>query len=138
MSESERVGRSPGARTRCRTVVVIGEPHRLSTTLCEYLKARRPDIDVLDASDAAGALEMCRSHLPDCIIVNTGSDGTDGVDMIPILRSVVPHAAVVVVSQYAGLAYARRSAAAGATHYITHDLLDRNLLPALPGAMLDA
>jgi DNA-binding NtrC family response regulator len=70
------------------------------------------------AASVAEALEACRRHPPETILLDVRLPGRDGLSAIPDLRALAPHAPVIVMTAFGDLDTAVRAVAAGAFDYL--------------------
>jgi DNA-binding NarL/FixJ family response regulator len=88
--------------SRERTVLVVDDAADLRTLL-RFALGRSPLLTVVDeAEDASTAIDLARRHQPDVIVLDEMMPGRNGTDAIPDLRSVAPHATIVLYSAVAG------------------------------------
>jgi DNA-binding NtrC family response regulator len=70
------------------------------------------------AASVAEAIEACRRHPPEAILLDVRLPGRDGLSAIPELRALSPHAPVIVMTAFGDLDTAVRAVAAGAFDYL--------------------
>jgi CheY-like chemotaxis protein len=103
-----------------RVVVVDDSP--LVQRLVRRVLTTGPGIDVVaEATTGAEAVDVCRSHRPDVVVLDLNIGGTDGLTVLPSVLGVCPEAKVVVLSAQA---HARRAEALDAGAHAVVDKRD--------------
>jgi DNA-binding NarL/FixJ family response regulator len=79
------------------------------------------DIDgvkgVIEAGDAARALELSRAERPDFVILDLNLAGQSGLELLPPLKALLRAPIVVVLTNHSGEAYEHRCRQLGADHF---------------------
>jgi len=137
-----RVGREIEAnlsQTGKQIAMLIVEGQELMRRMLrEYLQSAYPDAAILEASDGARALELCRTRFPQLVVMDVGLPDANGIDLTVQIKEMLPQTAVIVVSQHSADAYVEHAQAAGAFAYISKDKVYRELLPAVSRALSSA
>jgi len=107
----------------------------LRQLLREFLQSAYPDASILEASDGAQALELCRNRGPRIVLMDIGLPDANGIEVTGLIKKMLPKTAVIVVSQHDAGAFVERAQAAGACAYITKGEVHRQLLPAVRRAL---
>ncbi len=81
----------------CHTLLYV-EDNPANLMLVEDLMARRPDIRLLTARDAARGIEIARSALPDVILMDINLPGISGMKALKILSEDPATASIPVVA----------------------------------------
>lgn len=91
-----------------------------------------PDINcVLETSSGEKAIEMCRRHRPDVVLLNINLPGLSGFEITHRLQRASPQARVIVLAQHAKSPFPTRILEAGASAYLTRDCDAAELLDAI-------
>ena len=86
-----------GSATRVRVMIV--DDHTLFRRGLTALLAADPRIEVVgDAADAGAALKRAKELAPDVVLLDNHLPGVNGVDVIPALREMVPHARIMMLT----------------------------------------
>ncbi|MGB0663727.1 MAG: response regulator transcription factor [Pontibacterium sp.] len=83
------------------------------------------------AADGAEAIELAKQTSPDMITIDLTMPTMDGIDAIPVLASVCPHARILVVSALADKATAIRALSNGAHGFLCKPFSDEELKKSL-------
>ena len=70
------------------------------------------------ASSGGAALDLAAREQPDAIVLDVGIDGIDGIDILPVLRRVVPEARIIVFTGHDDEAMRQRAMDAGANDWV--------------------
>jgi two-component system response regulator YesN len=84
-----------------------------------------------EAQNAAEALELVESALPDVAIVDIHMPGMNGLELTQLLRTRHPALQVVILTGYARFEYARSAIAAGVINYLLKPVDKNELLGVL-------
>src|SRR3990172_6617260 len=117
------------------TVLVVEDQDFMRRALRDYLQSAYPDAAIIEAADGARALELCRSHSPQLVLMDVALPDANGIDLTAQVKEMLPETAVIIVSQHAGRAYVDRARAAGAFAYVTKDKVYRELLATVGRAL---
>jgi DNA-binding NarL/FixJ family response regulator len=102
--------------------VVLIEDNEVFRQALELLLGQRGDIDIV-ASEPTGenAVELCKLHEPDVLLVDYRLPGADGVQVARRVRAEYPDVAVVVLTAAAGEREIEALIAAGAVACVRKD-----------------
>jgi DNA-binding NarL/FixJ family response regulator len=99
--------------------ILIVDDHPLFREGLGQMIDRNPDLIVCgEAADAAGALIAIEERKPDLALVDITLGGTNGLDLIKVIREKFPDLPVLVVSMHEESLYAERALRAGAMGYV--------------------
>ena len=87
------------------------------------------------ASSGGAALDLAAREQPDAIVLDVGINGVDGIDVLPLLRRVVPEARIIVFTGHDDDALRDQAMAAGASAWVLKGGDLNRLLDALEGAI---
>jgi CheY-like chemotaxis protein len=93
-------------------ILVIDEDPEVRATLEEFLTSSGHR--TVAVADEAAALEALVQEPPDLVLVDLTSPGLSGLEALPAVRALAPHAVVIVVGEVGGAEVARRALARGA------------------------
>ena len=112
--------------------IVIADDHLLVRSGLRRLLEEEADFEVVgEAGDADDALELTRERRPRILLVDLKMPGTPSLDAIPSFKEAAPDVAIVVVTMYDELEYAREALAAGASAYVLKDAAETQLVEAV-------
>ena len=98
--------------------VVIADDHELIHHGIESMLLETNAQIIGHAYDADGALEACRKHSPDLILLDVLFPDKSGIDILEQLQAECPDTKVVMLSTYGNPTYIARSIIRGASDYI--------------------
>lgn len=104
-------------------------------TLRGFLQGAFPSCDFREAADGASALESCKAHRPDLVLMDKCLPDADGIEPTARLKILYPGIQVIVVSHKSGEAYVQHALRAGAHAYVVKDNLLTDLVPAVATAI---
>jgi len=87
------------------------------------------------ASSGGAALDLAAREQPDAIVLDVGINGVDGIDVLPLLRRVVPDARIIVFTGHDDDGLRDQAMAAGASAWVLKGGDLNRLLDALDGAL---
>ncbi len=94
--------------------VLAADDHPLIREGVAALIANHPDIVLIaEASDGQEALEKCRLHRPDVVLLDLQMPGLSSIDLITAVRGDFPAVRIIVLTTYGGDDLARRAWARG-------------------------
>jgi len=113
------------------------EDNPANLMLIERLMARRPDIDLMTASNGIQGVAMALAELPDVLLMDINLPGISGLDALRMLRNDPQTAAIPVIALSANaMAHDKeRGLAAGFTCYLTKPIKVDELMLALDSAL---
>jgi len=86
------------------------------------------------AASGGAALDLAAREQPDTIVLDVGIDGIDGIDILPVLRRVVPDARIIVFTGHDDDTLRDQALAAGASAWVLKGGDLNRLLDAMSGA----
>jgi two-component system, NarL family, invasion response regulator UvrY len=90
-----------------------------------------PDLMISEAANATDAVALCQSGVPDVVLLDLNLPNRSGFELLRCLRSMDPHARVLVFSMYAEVLYVARALEAGACGYVSKGTGAAELLAAI-------
>jgi len=112
--------------------VVVADDHDLARAgLCAMLTAE-PDLVVVgEARDGAEALELCRLHAPDVVLMDVRMPVLDGLAATRAIKAEMPAISVIIVTIYENPDYLFQALKAGAAGYVLKDATQQQLITAV-------
>lgn len=118
-----------------RIRVLVADDHLVARTGVTTIINTQPDMTVVaQAEDGEEAVEMYKKWEPDVSLLDLRMPNLSGVEAAAAIRRHRPDAKIVVLSTYSGEEDVRRALAAGASAYLTKDVLHDELLNAIRAA----
>lgn len=81
------------------------------------------------AKDGSQAIEMCRTQEPDVVLLDLGMPDVSGLEILPILRSILPRSAIIVITLLDTDSYRSAALKSGADDFLSKSEVN-NQLPA--------
>ena len=85
------------------------------------------------ATSGGAALDLAAREQPDTIVLDVGIDGVDGIDILPMLRRVLPTARIIVFTGHDDEILRSQAMDAGATAWVLKGGDLNRLLDAMSG-----
>lgn len=117
-----------------KTAVVVDDEPIIRLDLSQMLEEMGLTV-VGDAADGFDAVEACRLHIPDVVLLDLNMPVFDGMSAAETIIGESLAGAVVAVTAFADPPYIERAAAIGVTGYIVKPIEQRLLLPAIEVAL---
>ena len=116
------------------SVLLVDDHERFRFEARAMLEAEGFEV-AAEAGDAASALREAERITPDVVLLDLGLPDRSGLDLVVPIRSVAPHARVILVSARPRTDYGERIEASGADAFIDKAALTpASLAAALKGA----
>jgi len=116
-----------------RTVLLVDDNPSFAEVAMSFL--RRAGIGrLLQAESAKRALEVARNEQPDVVLLDLGMPGASGMEILPILRSMLPESIIIVLTLHDIDAYRRAALSNGADGFVPKASMSSDLLPTLEEA----
>jgi DNA-binding NarL/FixJ family response regulator len=112
--------------------VLVADDHTLVREGIRALLATAGDMDVVaEASDGREALERAKVTRPDVVVLDVAMAGLGGLETVPLLRRDVPHARILMLTQYEQPEYVRRFLQLGVAGYVLKKAAGAELISAI-------
>lgn len=99
--------------------ILIVDDHPLFRSGLAELLTQQKDLEVCGQADSApGALDQMRKHRPDLAIIDVSLHGTNGIELIKLMKAEEPNLAILILSMHDETLYALRALKAGALGYL--------------------
>jgi two-component system invasion response regulator UvrY len=100
--------------------ILIADDHALIRKgLRQVLLDQFPNMEIAEAGDAKGALDLISGQHWDAILLDITMPGQSGLDVLKQAKQIQPKTPVLVLSMHPEDQYARRALKAGASGYLT-------------------
>ena len=119
-----------------RTLLYV-EDNVANLELVKELIARRPDMNLLSATNGNSGVEVARESLPDLILMDINLPGINGFQALEILRGdpLTAHIPVMAISANAMVGDIKNGLAAGFFRYLTKPIVIKEFMEALDVAL---
>jgi DNA-binding NarL/FixJ family response regulator len=115
-----------------RIRVFIVEDHLIARVGLTTIVGAQPDMEVVgEAGDGAAALLVYQDRRPDVTLIDIRMPGMNGIETMITIRRGVPEARFIALSTYSGDEDINRALHAGASAYLTKDVLDSELIKTI-------
>lgn len=117
-----------------RTAIVVDDEPIIRLDLSQMLEDLGLVV-VASAADGFDAVELCRAHKPDVVLLDLNMPVFDGLSAAETILAEDLAGCVVVVTAFADAAFLERASAVGVTGYLVKPVEQRVLLPAIEVAL---
>jgi DNA-binding NarL/FixJ family response regulator len=101
-----------------KRILVVDDHPLFRSGLAEFLN-RQPELEVCGQADSAQlALGQMRKHRPDLAIIDVSLNGTNGIELVKLMKAEEPKLAILILSMHHETLYALRALKAGALGYL--------------------
>jgi DNA-binding NarL/FixJ family response regulator len=112
--------------------VLIAEDHLIARVGVGTIVETQADMQVVaEAANGAEAVHLHGQHLPDVTLMDIRMPVMGGVEAMRAIRARAPLARFIALSTYSGDEEIRRALQAGASAYLTKDVLDDELVKTI-------
>lgn len=99
--------------------VLIADDHPLIREALRQLLQAQVDIEVVgEAADGIEALDKVRSLHPDVLLIDIAMPRMSGLEVVPLVRAILPKTEIVILSMYAKEVYTHQALTEGARAYV--------------------
>jgi DNA-binding NarL/FixJ family response regulator len=121
-----------------KALILLVDDHPVLRRGAASLLEREPDFAVCaEAGNAADALEALRRLRPQAAVIDISLPGTDGIQLIKLMKRAQPKVKILVLSMQEEWEYGLPALRAGANGYLMKDHTASELVPALRHVMKD-
>lgn len=130
-------------------ILVVEDQYFFRVALRTTIEARSDMLIVAETGQGGEALDLCRRHRADVVIMDLRLPGISGFEAIEVIHREMPGLGILVLSNYEGSEDVHRALSSGALAYLTKDasadlLIDailsvkagKRYVPAAIGALL--
>ena len=115
--------------------VVVADDHSLIRRSVRQLLEGEQDVELIaEAGDLAGASSHVQGKHPHVLVLDLNMPGGSSIEAIGHLREEVPETQIVVMTMDDSPVFAQRALAAGALGYVSKEMADTELPPAVRAA----
>jgi two-component system nitrate/nitrite response regulator NarL len=117
--------------------VIVADDHAVVRAGVRHILDGMPDVTIVaEASNAAGAVEIARRHVPDLVMLDVSMPGGSGIGVLGAIREACPNARILMLSVHDDREYLEESIRSGAHGYLLKDTAATDLRSAV-AALLD-
>ncbi len=89
-----------------------------------------------ETAESAEAIALCLSHQPDIVLLDISLRGSNGIDLLKVLKTSYPEIKVLVLTMHDDDAYLPEVMRLGGSGYLPKKSVDEALLPAIRSLFL--
>jgi DNA-binding NarL/FixJ family response regulator len=116
--------------------LLIADDHALVRRGLRSMLEQEPDFEIVgEAGDGREAVELCRSLIPDIVLMDVRMPGIDGLSATSTIKKERPEIEVVMVTMQENRAYIRKALQIGTAGYVLKDATQAELIEAVRHAM---
>lgn len=120
----------PIRREKLRVLVV--DDHAMMRVGLMTAANDQPDMEVVaDVDSGEEAIEACRQHAPDVVVLDLRMHGMGGLETVRVLRAQFPDVRVLIFSNYAGGEEVYQAMKSGARGFVVKDISISRMLEAI-------
>lgn len=112
-------------------ILIIEDDISLATTLVRRLTKFGHQCEHTD--QGSKALLLCRSFMPDVLLVDMKLQDESGLKLIPLFRNSLPNSKIILMTGYASIATAVDAIKLGANEYLAKPIDTQTLISAIEG-----
>lgn len=112
-------------------ILVVEDQYFFRIALHTTIEARSDMLIVAETTHGEEALELCRQHSADVVIMDLRLPGISGFEVIEVIHREMPGLGILVLSNYEGSEDVHRALASGALAYLTKDSSAETLIAAI-------
>src|SRR5215207_3865983 len=121
---------SPPAR------IIIADDHDLVREAMRSVLDRQPDLHIIDeAKDGQEAIELCRLHRPDLVLMDVRMPNVNGVEATQMIKDELPTTKVLLTSASENPVWISEAVRAGADGYVLKLSPVQELVDAIRGVL---
>ena len=112
--------------------IIVVDDHAIVRHGVRLLLSSQPDLQVVGESrDGKELLELCRTLMPDLILLDLSLEDRNGIDLIKKITTSYPHIRILVFSALNESNYAVRALKSGAWGFVSKEQTSADLIDAI-------
>jgi two-component system, NarL family, response regulator LiaR len=115
-------------------VLIVDDHPMVRKGLAAFLLAMKDMILVGEASNAEGAINLCKQHKPDVVLMDLLMPGMDGFEATSIIHKRYPEVKVIALTSFQEQSLVQRALQAGAISYLLKNVSADELAKAIKSA----
>lgn len=114
-----------------RRVLLVDDNPKFLDIVIRFLETHAQFETIVTAPSGSEALARAREQKPDLVLLDLGMPGLNGLEILPVLRTLVPRSLIVILTLLDTEAYRRAARRAGADAFVSKGALHAELLPTI-------
>jgi len=112
--------------------ILLADDHNIMRRGLRLLLERQPGLEVVaEAADGREAVERAEATRPDIVVLDIAMPKMSGIEAAQRIRTLLPQAAIVILSMHSDEGYVLRALKAGAKGYLLKDSAESDLIDAI-------
>ncbi len=117
-------------------IMLIDDHPVLRSSLRLLINSQQDMCVSAETAESAEAIALCRSNQPDIVLLDLSLQGSNGIDLLKVLKSSYPDIKVLVLTMHDDDAYLPEIMRLGGSGYLRKKSVDEALLPAIRSLFL--
>ena len=114
-----------------RNILIVEDHKAVRKTLIDWLEGVFPRCDFIEATSGEDAIEICRTIIPDLILMDISLPRLNGIGTTKRILSMIPAVRVIMLTIHEEEVYRVESMSAGASAFIPKRMMKTELVPAI-------
>jgi CheY-like chemotaxis protein len=102
-----------------KQILIVDDHEALREAMKTWITGLYPDIEVFQASDGEGAVELCRQEYFDLVLMDLSLPGMSGYEAIEEIKKYNPYLPIAAITIHEGSLFEQRALESGADEFIT-------------------
>jgi DNA-binding NarL/FixJ family response regulator len=116
--------------------IIIADNHPLYRDALRDVLSDEPNLEVVgEAEDGQQAIELCRHHQPELVLMEVRMPRMDGLAATRQIKRERPHTIVLILTSFENPDYLAEALKAGASGYVLKDAFAQELMDAIREAL---
>ena len=112
--------------------ILLADDHNIMRRGLRLLLERQPGLEVVaEAADGRQAAEQAEATHPDIVVLDIAMPNMSGIEAAQRIRTLLPQAAIIILSMHSDEGYVLRALKVGAKGYLLKDSAESDLIGAI-------